>query len=155
VIANTSNLGNLMIADTRADSTSRFVYERNRADDTFGFGVVFSQETLENIESADPESLGRIAAEFRHWSAIDVDFLGTRERSDGHAFAALERRRLLAILGERAAELGVDVRYSTEAPDLPTLRASHDLVIAADGVNSRIRTKLAADFRPSVDRRTA
>ncbi|MCF7549571.1 bifunctional salicylyl-CoA 5-hydroxylase/oxidoreductase [Pseudonocardia sp. WMMC193] len=131
------------------------VYERNRADDTFGFGVVFSQETLSNIESADPESLGRIAAEFRHWSAIDVDFLGTRERSDGHAFAALERKRLLAILGERATELGVDVRYSSEAPDLDTLRASHDLVVAADGVNSRIRSALAADFEPSLDPRTA
>ncbi|MGW1681890.1 bifunctional salicylyl-CoA 5-hydroxylase/oxidoreductase [Saccharopolyspora sp. NPDC002376] len=131
------------------------VYERNAADDTFGFGVVFSQETLENIESAEPESLGRIAAEFRHWSAIDVDFLGTWERSDGHAFAALERKRLLAILGERAAELGVDVVYSTEAPPLADLREHYDLVIAADGVNSRIRTELAADFGPSVDRRTA
>ncbi|MBC3191159.1 bifunctional salicylyl-CoA 5-hydroxylase/oxidoreductase [Pseudonocardia sp. C8] len=131
------------------------VYERNRADDTFGFGVVFSQETLENIESADPESLGRIAAEFRHWSAIDVDFLGTWERSDGHAFAALERKRLLAILGERAAELGVDVRYATPAPPLAELRRGHDLVIAADGVNSAIRTELAGAFGPSVDRRTA
>lgn len=131
------------------------VYERNRADDTFGFGVVFSQETLDNIESADPESLGRIAAEFRHWSAIDVDFLGTWDRSDGHAFAALERKRLLAILGERAVELGVDVRYATEAPPLAELRRDNDLVIAADGVNSRIRTELAADFGPSVDHRTA
>ncbi|MDA3624609.1 bifunctional salicylyl-CoA 5-hydroxylase/oxidoreductase [Saccharopolyspora oryzae] len=131
------------------------VYERNAADDTFGFGVVFSQETLENIEAADPESLGRIAAEFRHWSAIDVDFLGSRERSDGHAFAALERKRLLGILGERATRLGVDVRYSTEAPPLEQLRAEHDLVIAADGVNSRIRTELADEFGPSVDRRSA
>ena len=131
------------------------VYERNAADDTFGFGVVFSQETLENIEAADPESLGRIAAEFRHWSAIDVDFLGTWERSDGHAFAALERKRLLGILGERAVELGVDVRYSTEAPALVELRRDNDLVIAADGVNSPIRTALADEFGPTVDRRTA
>ncbi|MGW1678229.1 bifunctional salicylyl-CoA 5-hydroxylase/oxidoreductase [Saccharopolyspora sp. NPDC002376] len=131
------------------------VYERNAADDTFGFGVVFSQETLENIEAADPESLGRIAAEFRHWSAIDVDFLGSRERSGGHAFAALERKRLLGILGERATQLGVDVRYATEAPPLEQLRAEHDLVIAADGVNSRIRTELADEFGPSVDRRSA
>ncbi len=131
------------------------VYERNAAEDTFGFGVVFSQETLENIEDADPESLGRIAAEFRRWSAIDVDFLGTWERSDGHAFAALERKRLLAVLGERATELGVAVRYSTEAPPLDALRREHDLVIAADGANSRIRHELADRFRPSVDRRTA
>jgi anthraniloyl-CoA monooxygenase len=131
------------------------VYERNAADDTFGFGVVFSEETLENIEHADPESLQRISAEFRHWSAIDVDVLGTWERSDGHAFAALERRRLLAILGERAAELGVDVRYSTPSPPLADLRAANDLVIAADGVNSRIRAELASEFVPSVDQRTA
>ena len=131
------------------------VYERNAADDTFGFGVVFSEETLENIEDADPESLRRIAAEFRHWSAIDVDFLGTWERSDGHAFAALERKRLLAILGERARELGVEVRYSTEAPPLADLRARHDLVIAADGLNSLVRTELGCEFGPSVDRRTA
>ncbi|MDN5913811.1 MAG: bifunctional salicylyl-CoA 5-hydroxylase/oxidoreductase [Pseudonocardia sp.] len=131
------------------------VYERNAADDTFGFGVVFSEETLDNIEHADPESLQRIAAEFRHWSAIDVDFLGTWERSDGHAFAALERKRLLAILGERATELGVDVRYATEALALDELRENNDLVIAADGVNSRIRTALADRFRPSVDHRTA
>ncbi|ALE84815.1 bifunctional salicylyl-CoA 5-hydroxylase/oxidoreductase [Pseudonocardia sp. HH130629-09] len=131
------------------------VYERNRADDTFGFGVVFSEETLDNIRAADPESLDLIAAEFRHWSAIDVDVLGVRERSDGHAFAALERKRLLGILGERAAELGVDLRFSTEAPDLDTLRRDHDLVIAADGVNSRIREALAEEFRPTLDRRTA
>jgi anthraniloyl-CoA monooxygenase len=131
------------------------VYERNAADDTFGFGVVFSQETLDNIQAADPESLGRIAAEFRHWSAIDVDFLGATERSDGHAFGALERKRLLAILGERAAELGVDVRYRTEAPPLDQLRREHDVVIAADGVNSRTRAELAGRFGPHIDRRSA
>jgi anthraniloyl-CoA monooxygenase len=92
------------------------VYERNAADDTFGFGVVFSEETLQNIADADPESIDRIQAGFRHWSAIDTDFLGTVERSDGHAFAALERKRLLQILGERATELGVEVRYGTAVP---------------------------------------
>ena len=140
----------------KADPTRQVtVYERNAADDTFGFGVVFSQETLDNIEAADPESFARIAAEFRHWSAIDVDFLGARERSDGHAFAALGRKRLLAILGERTRELGVDVRYRTEAPPLAQLRAGHDVVVAADGVNSRIREELAGDFGPSIDRRSA
>ncbi len=131
------------------------VYERNAADDTFGFGVVFSQETLDNIADADPESFGRISAEFRHWSAIDTDFLGVRERSDGHAFAALERKRLLAILGERARELGVDVRYRTEAPDLARLQRENELVIASDGVNSPIRAQLADQLDPSVDRRSA
>ena len=131
------------------------VYERNAADDTFGFGVVFSEETLQNIAEADPASIERIQAEFRHWSAIDVDLLGTVERSDGHAFAALERTRLLQILGERAVELGVDVRYSTEAPPLARLRADHDVVLAADGVNSRTRAELADQFVPSREGRTA
>ncbi len=131
------------------------VYERNAADDTFGFGVVFSEETLQNVADADPESIDRIQAEFRHWSAIDTDFLGTVERSDGHAFAALERRRLLQILGERARELGVDVRYSTPAPQLDELRAGHDVVLAADGVNSRTREELADRFVPSREGRTA
>ncbi|MBC8093253.1 MAG: bifunctional salicylyl-CoA 5-hydroxylase/oxidoreductase [Pseudonocardia sp.] len=140
----------------KADPTRQItVHERNAADDTFGFGVVFSQETLDNIAGADPESLGRISAEFRHWSAIDTDFLGVRERSDGHAFAALERKRLLAILGERAVELGVDVRYRTPAPDLATLQRENDLVIASDGVGSPIRTELAGHLDPSVDRRSA
>lgn len=131
------------------------VHERNAADDTFGFGVVFSQETLDNIAAADPGSFARIAAEFRHWSAIDTDFLGVRERSDGHAFAALERKRLLAILGERARELGVDVRYRTEAPALADLRRDHDLVVASDGVHSPIRAALADRFATAVDRRSA
>ncbi|MCD2185772.1 bifunctional salicylyl-CoA 5-hydroxylase/oxidoreductase [Actinomycetospora soli] len=131
------------------------VYERNAADDTFGFGVVFSEETLQNIADADPTSIDRIQAEFRHWSAIDTDFLGTVERSDGHAFAALERKRLLQILGERALELGVDVRYSTEAPPLDEVRRSYDVVLAADGVNSRTREALADQFVPSREGRTA
>ncbi|MEJ3655837.1 bifunctional salicylyl-CoA 5-hydroxylase/oxidoreductase [Actinomycetes bacterium KLBMP 9759] len=131
------------------------VYERNAADDTFGFGVVFSQETLDNIAAADPESFGRIEAEFRYWSAVDTDFLGVRERSDGHAYAALERKRLLAILGERAAALGVDVRYRTEAPDLATLARDNDLVIGSDGANSLVRAEMADRFGPSLDRRSA
>jgi anthraniloyl-CoA monooxygenase len=131
------------------------VYERNAADDTFGFGVVFSEETLQNIAEADPDSIARIQAEFRHWSAIEVDFLGTIERSDGHAFAALERKRLLQILGERARELGVDVRYETEAPALADVRRHNDVVLAADGVNSSTRQALADELAPRTEGRTA
>ncbi len=131
------------------------VYERNAADDTFGFGVVFSQETLDNIHDADPVSFGRIAAEFRTWSAIDVELPGFSERSDGHAFAALERKRLLQILGERAVELGVDVRYQAVAPPLAELQRDHDLVIAADGVNSAVRAAIAPDVAPGIDARTS
>ncbi|MDX6312167.1 MAG: anthraniloyl-CoA monooxygenase, partial [Streptomyces sp.] len=129
------------------------VYERNGAEDTFGFGVVFSQETLDNIETADPETFKLIEERFRIWSAIDVDYLGHRERSDGHAFSALARKDLLGILGRRATELGVRINYRTEAPALTELQASHDVVIAADGVNSTTRTALADELRPELDRR--
>ncbi|WP_432563466.1 bifunctional salicylyl-CoA 5-hydroxylase/oxidoreductase [Kineococcus sp. SYSU DK003] len=142
----------LKLADPAHEVT---VYERNAVDDTFGFGVVFSEETLGNLRAADPVSIARIEAEFRHWSAIDVDFLGSVERSDGHAFAALARKRLLQILTERALELGVDVRHSTPSPDLAELRASHDLVIAGDGVNSATRNSAPGVFGASVDVRTS
>lgn len=125
------------------------VYERNRSDDTFGFGVVFSAETLGAVEAADPVFYARMAAEFRSWSAIDTDFLGTSERSDGHAFAAFERKRLLQLLAERAQEVGVDVRFQTVAPPLEELSRENDVVIGADGVNSAVRRELADQLHPS------
>ncbi|WP_432504545.1 bifunctional salicylyl-CoA 5-hydroxylase/oxidoreductase [Kineococcus arenarius] len=131
------------------------VFERNAVDDTFGFGVVFSEETLSNIAAADPVSMQRIETEFRHWSAIDVDFLGRSERSDGHAFAALARKRLLQILTERALQLGVDVRHRTPSPALEQLQADYDLVVAADGVNSATRNVNPQAFGASVDVRTS
>ena len=119
------------------------VYERNAIDDTFGFGVVFSQETLDNLADADPVSFERIELLWRKWSAIDVDFKGFRERSDGHAFAALSRKQLLLILAERAAELGVWLHHLEPAPPLERLRAEFDLVVGADGVNSATRDAIA------------
>jgi anthraniloyl-CoA monooxygenase len=139
-------------ADPSVDVT---VYERNAADDTFGFGVVFSQETLDHIEAADPESFARIAARFRNWSAIDIDYRGFRTRSDGHAFAALARKELLGILSRRADELGVDLRFCCDVGAGAELRGQYDVVVAADGANSRLRSALAAELGPSVDRRRA
>jgi anthraniloyl-CoA monooxygenase len=140
----------LKLADPTREVT---VWERNRADDTFGFGVVFSDETLDNLREADPVSYQAIADRWRKWSAIDVDVRGFRERSDGHAFAALSRRDLLQILGQRATELGVDVRYETAAPSLESLREDYDLVIASDGVNSAVRTDLAERLGTEVEAR--
>ncbi|AZS35724.1 Salicyloyl-CoA 5-hydroxylase [Microbacterium lemovicicum] len=133
----------LKLADPAHEVT---VYERNAIDDTFGFGVVFSQETLDNLAVADPVSFDRIETLWRKWSAIDVDVNGFRERSDGHSFAALARRDLLVTLAERAAELGVDLRPSTPSPPLEQLRAEYDLVIASDGVNSAVRRELSDAF---------
>jgi anthraniloyl-CoA monooxygenase len=129
------------------------VWERNAADDTFGFGVVFSDETLGGIEHADPEIFARMRREFARWDDIDVHFRGSTFTSGGHGFAAMSRKRLLAILQERCASLGVRVLFRTEAPDVAALAADYDLVIAADGMNSAVRGRYAAVFGPDLERR--
>ncbi len=127
------------------------VWERNAADDTFGFGVVFSDETLGGIEHADPVVHAAMEREFARWDDIDVHFRGQRITRGGHGFAAMGRKRLLQILQERCIELGVDVRFSTEAPDVAQLMQDYDLVVASDGLNSAVRTKYAEHFLPSLD----
>ncbi|HET7880164.1 MAG TPA: bifunctional salicylyl-CoA 5-hydroxylase/oxidoreductase [Acetobacteraceae bacterium] len=123
------------------------VIERNRADDTFGWGVVFSDETLRNLEGADPESKQEILDSFAHWDDIDIHFRGRVITSGGHGFCGIERRHLLNILQRRAAALGVELVFQREVDELPDA----DLVVAADGINSRIRTRHAAHFRPTID----
>ncbi|HET7328476.1 MAG TPA: FAD-dependent monooxygenase, partial [Nocardioidaceae bacterium] len=127
------------------------VWERNAADDTFGFGVVFSDETLGGIEHADPAVYRAMAAEFAVWDDIDVHVKGEVVTSGGHGFAAMSRKRLLQILQERCADLGVDVRFSTPAPDVDELARDYDLVVACDGLNSEVRQRYAATFRPTLD----
>ncbi|MFF1722825.1 bifunctional salicylyl-CoA 5-hydroxylase/oxidoreductase [Streptomyces sviceus] len=124
------------------------VWERNAPDDTFGFGVVLSDETLGGIEHADPEVYEALCEDFVRWDDIDIVHRGTRHTSGGHGFAALGRRRLLDILHTRCRALGVDLRFRTEAPPDPA--RTHDLVIAADGVNSTTRQRLGHVFRPHV-----
>jgi anthraniloyl-CoA monooxygenase len=127
------------------------VWERNAPDDTFGFGVVFSDETLGGIEHADPVVHREMARHFARWDDIDVHFRGTVTTSGGHGFAAMSRRELLGILQRRCAELGVDVRFRQEAPDVERLRAEYDLVIAGDGANSRVRAGYADVFEPTLE----
>ena len=129
------------------------VWERNAPDDTFGFGVVFSDETLGSIEGADEVVHDRMEHRFARWTDIDVDVDGTSYTVGGQGFAAMSRKELLQILQERVAELGVTVRYRTEAPDVEELRTQYDLVLAADGLNSTIRTTYADVFGPTLDRR--
>src|SRR3954447_934656 len=124
------------------------VHERNAPDDTFGFGVVFSDETLAAFEAADPESYAEIMRAFVRWSEIDVHFRGRVITSGGHGFSAMGRKALLGILQRRAAALGVDLRFRTEVSSL-----DGDLVVAADGVNSTLRAGYG--FEPQLDRRRA
>ncbi|WP_338750824.1 bifunctional salicylyl-CoA 5-hydroxylase/oxidoreductase [Janibacter alittae] len=125
------------------------VWERNAADDTFGFGVVFSDETLGGIEHADPAIYRAMQAEFALWDDIDVHYRGEMITSGGHGFAALSRKRLLQIMQARCAEVGVVVHFETAAPDVDELSGTHDLVVAADGLNSAIRERYADTFLPS------
>jgi len=127
------------------------VYERNAPDDTFGWGVVFSDATLENLEKADPESYREITGRFAKWDAIDVWFKGEVIRSGGHGFCGISRRVLLNVLQARAAELGVRVHYRTEVREVPKA----DLVVACDGINSFVRARHADVFRPTLDVRKA
>jgi anthraniloyl-CoA monooxygenase len=125
------------------------VWERNAPDDTFGFGVVFSDETLGGIEHADTTIFESMRQEFARWDDIDVHYRGTTFTSGGHGFAAMSRRCLLGILQQRCRDLGVQINFRTETPDLQ----DYDLVVAADGVNSTIRGRHAETFRPSVETR--
>src|SRR5688572_17268093 len=122
------------------------LFERNRADDTFGWGVVFSDQTVENLMAEDPVSGAVIRDEFAHWDDIDVHIHGQTIRSSGHGFIGIGRKRLLEILQQRARELGVNLHFEHEAsPDLDDW-SGYDLVIAADGANSRIRTRYEDHF---------
>jgi anthraniloyl-CoA monooxygenase len=126
------------------------VVERNAPDATFGWGVVFSEETLGALRDADYPSYVEITDTFARWSAIDVVYGGRTVRSGGHVFSAIARKRLLEILQRRCREVGVELAFQREAPDLEEF-ADRDLVVAADGVNSTARRLLEAQLRPTLD----
>jgi anthraniloyl-CoA monooxygenase len=128
------------------------VYDRRAPTDTFGFGVVFSDETLTVFEHADPETYSQIAERFTRWTDIDIHHRGSATTSGGHGFSAIGRRELLRILQERALSLGAEIRFETEAPPLAELSWA-DLIVGADGASSAVRTAMAPDFVPSLDRR--
>jgi anthraniloyl-CoA monooxygenase len=127
------------------------VLERNRAGDTFGWGVVLSDQTLEALRDADPETAAQISDAFNHWDDIAVHFRGRRIVSGGHGFCGIGRKKLLNILQARCEQLGVELVYEADVSDDAEIDA--DLIIAADGLNSRIRQKYAATYRPDVDLR--
>jgi len=126
------------------------VIERNRAYDTFGWGVVLSDETLANLKDADPESAEASRQEFVYWDDIATFYRGTVTRSTGHGFCGIGRKRLLNILQDRARSLGVELEFETEVDSLEPYRG-YDLIVAADGANSKVRSVLAHAFRPDID----
>ena len=126
------------------------VYERNRADDTFGWGVVFSDQTMQGFRAADPETHDAIVAHFYHWDDIDVHFRGVRVRSGGHGFCGIERKTMLQLLQARARQLGVALHFEHEFVSEDDFQDA-DLIVAADGVHSRVRTRHEAHFEPNIE----
>jgi len=126
------------------------VVERNRPDDTFGFGVVFSDATLENFAEADRETFDEITRTFAHWDDIDIHYQGQVLTSTGHGFSGLSRQVLLDILQRRCAQLGVRLEFQTEVSDLAPYEDA-DLISASDGVSSGIRSHYAEHFQPHID----
>lgn len=140
----------MKLLDPRHDIT---LWERNAASDTFGFGVVFSDETLGGIGNADPVIADYMAERFARWADIDVHYKGQEITVGGQGFAAMSRKELLEMLQKRALELDVDVRFSTMAPPIEELERDYDLVLAADGLNSQIRATYSEAFGPTLDTR--
>jgi anthraniloyl-CoA monooxygenase len=129
------------------------VFERNRPDDTFGWGVVFSNETFDNIATSDPASAQAIREHFAYWDDIAVHYRDQRIVSTGHGFSGIARKTLLLLLQERARELGARLSFQTEIASAGELAKEFDLVIAADGLNSRTRNEFAHAFRPAIETR--
>jgi anthraniloyl-CoA monooxygenase len=128
------------------------VYERNRPDDTFGFGVVFSDQTLDTFKVYDTVTYERIRRRFAYWGDVDVVYKGRTLRSGGNGFCGCSRVALLNILQDRGRELGVQMKFQREVEGLEEF-ADSDLIVVADGINSRIREKYKDHFQPSVDLR--
>lgn len=129
------------------------IIERNKPDDTFGWGVVLSDETLDNLAVNDATSAEAIRAHFAYWDDIALHYRGERLVSSGHGFCGIGRKQLLILLQARARELGVDLRFETEIGSAEDYRQDYDLVVASDGLNSKTRTLYADSFKPDIDLR--
>lgn len=139
----------MLLRDPRHQIT---LYERNPADATFGFGVVFSDETLTHFLGLDPHSLEEITRSFAYWDEIEVRYKDARIRSGGHGFCGMSRIKLLNILQGRARSLGADLRFEADITDIDSLRDC-DVLVGADGVNSLVRERYKDGFEPTVDMR--
>ena len=129
------------------------VFERNKPDDTFGWGVVLSDETLENLHNNDPVSAKAISDHFAYWDDIALHYRGQRLISSGHGFCGIGRKKMLQILQERADDLGVKFQFESEVSCASDYAESYDLVVAADGLNSRTRDEFKSHFKPDLELR--
>lgn len=129
------------------------VIERNKADDTFGWGVVLSDDALEQMQENDPQSTQAIRDHFAYWDDIAVEHNGVRTVSGGHGFAGIGRKQMLVILQQRARELGVDLQFETVFKSAEEYRKEYDLVVACDGINSLVRQEYQDVFKPDIDTR--
>ena len=128
----------LLIRKSRPDIAVT-VFERNKADDTFGFGVVFSDQTLDTFKAHDAESYEAIRRSFAYWDDIEIHFKDTVHRIGGNGFCGCSRRTLLLLLQQRARELGVKLEFGVDIEDEASLGA--DMIVIADGINSRLRER--------------
>ena len=127
------------------------VFERNKADDTFGWGVVLSDETLDNLAANDPQSAEAIRCHFAYWDDIAVHYRANKIVSSGHGFCGIGRRQLLVVLQQRARELGVDLCFEADVTPADNLLAQYDLVVASDGLNSQLRSAHVDHFQPNIE----
>jgi anthraniloyl-CoA monooxygenase len=135
----------------KSDSTRQItIYERNGPDDTFGWGVVFSGRTLANLRAADPESHREITRDFEAWDNVDVVHRNEKTSVHGNSFSGIARIHLLKILQKRCEDLGIEIRFRSEVTDLESLTRDGGLLVGADGVNSSVRQKFAAQFQPEL-----
>ncbi len=137
----------------RSPSAEVVVIERNKSNDTFGWGVVLSDETLSNLAQNDPISAKAIGENFAYWDDIALHYRGETHVSSGHGFCGIGRKKLLVLLQDRARELGVEMRFETEVGSAEDYRREFDVVVASDGLNSRTRAQYAKTFQPETDQR--
>lgn len=137
----------------RDPSHEVMVFERNKANDTFGWGVVLSDDALGQMQENDPQSTQAIRDHFSYWDDIAVEHDGVRTVSSGHGFAGIGRKQILILLQQRARELGVNLQFETTFKSAEDYRKDYDLVVAADGINSLVRKEYETVFRPDIDTR--
>ena len=138
----------LKLRNPDADIT---ILERNKPDDTFGWGVVLSDETLSNLEANDPVSAAEIRKHFAYWDDMALIYKGRKTVSSGHGFCGIGRKQLLIILQARARELGINLQFETEVHDASRYMDDYDLVVACDGLNSKTRLEFEDTFKPDID----